>query len=320
MTHYRLPHTLETTDGAKRQVGIEIEFAGLDGPSVAKTVAAALGGDVKENSAHKYVVADTRLGDKTVELDTRFVHAADPEEETAIGQTGRKLLGDLAQAVVPYELVTNPMDIDHLAQIDVVIDALRKAGARGTTDNPIYAFGVHLNPQAVSLYPHYLLRVMQSFVLLNDWVRSVARTDPTRRLMAWAQPYEDDYVKLILNPDYRPDLKTLISDYLTLQSGRNYDLDMLPLFSEADEELMKRLAGDMMSSARPAFHYRLPDCRISEPGWTTANDWNLWVAVEDLAEDEDRILTAIETYLRTGVLNPTGDPASTTRHAEDRSG
>jgi hypothetical protein len=40
---------------------------------------------------------------------------------------------------------------------------------------------------------------------------------------------------------------------------------------------------------RPTFHYRLPDCRIDEPGWRPSVDWNRWVAVERLAEDPERL-------------------------------
>ena len=36
-------------------------------------------------------------------------------------------------------------------------------------------------------------------------------------------------------------------------------------------------------SGRPAFHYRLPDCKINVPGWSVATAWNQWVFVERLA-------------------------------------
>ena len=31
-------------------------------------------------------------------------------------------------------------------------------------------------------------------------------------------------------------------------------------------------------NGRPTFHYRLPDARLSDPGWSIAPDWNRWVA------------------------------------------
>jgi hypothetical protein len=36
---------------------------------------------------------------------------------------------------------------------------------------------------------------------------------------------------------------------------------------------------------RPAFHYRLPDCRVNVPGWSAADAWNHWVYIEKLAAD-----------------------------------
>ena len=42
-------------------------------------------------------------------------------------------------------------------------------------------------------------------------------------------------------------------------------------------------------SARPTFHYRLPNCRVDEPDWRIAHEWNAWVTVEALAADEDAL-------------------------------
>ncbi|HEX8527051.1 amidoligase family protein, partial [Allosphingosinicella sp.] len=48
---------------------------------------------------------------------------------------------------------------------------------------------------------------------------------------------------------------------------------------------------------RPTFHYRMPDARVSDPGWSIAPDWNRWVAVERLAVDRDRLNRVGEAYL-----------------------
>ena len=48
---------------------------------------------------------------------------------------------------------------------------------------------------------------------------------------------------------------------------------------------------------RPTFHYRLPDARLSDPGWSIAPDWNRWVAVERVADDRDRLDALGRAYL-----------------------
>ncbi|OBX33760.1 putative amidoligase enzyme [Halomonas elongata] len=40
----------------------------------------------------------------------------------------------------------------------------------------------------------------------------------------------------MLDPDYQPDLRTLIDDYLEYNPTRNRELDLLPLFAYLDPE------------------------------------------------------------------------------------
>ncbi|MEC9104016.1 MAG: amidoligase family protein, partial [Pseudomonadota bacterium] len=44
--------------------------------------------------------------------------------------------------------------------------------------------------------------------------------------------------------------------------------------------------GDDSTSARPAFHFRLPDCRIDEADWSLRGEWLRWLLVEEIAADE----------------------------------
>ena len=47
---------------------------------------------------------------------------------------------------------------------------------------------------------------------------------------------------------------------------------------------------------RPAFHYRLPDCKVNQAGWTAAGAWNRWVYVETLAADEALLAELIDAW------------------------
>lgn len=48
---------------------------------------------------------------------------------------------------------------------------------------------------------------------------------------------------------------------------------------------MSQVEDPHLVKARPAYHYRLPNCLIDEPDWRLAREWNTWVAVERLAAD-----------------------------------
>ena len=57
---------------------------------------------------------------------------------------------------------------------------------------------------------------------------------------------------------------------------------------------LRRTVNDERVKARPTFHYRLPDCRVNEPGWSVADAWNRWVYVESLAADTDLLAELID--------------------------
>jgi hypothetical protein len=82
----------------------------------------------------------------------------------------------------------------------------------------------------------------------------------------------------------------LIDDYLDASPSRNRELDMLPLFAHLDHDRVRARLPYEKISARPTFHYRLPDSRVDDPAWTIAADWNRWVEVERLACDPARLV------------------------------
>jgi hypothetical protein len=121
--------------------------------------------------------------------------------------------------------------------------------------------------------------------------------DATRHFLGFADPFPPDYVRRLVTPDYLPDLSTFVEDYLGANPTRNRDLDMLPMLAQIDEERVRARLPNEKINKRPAFHYRLPDARISDPGWSIAPDWNRWVAVERLAFDRDRLEALGRAYL-----------------------
>jgi hypothetical protein len=64
-----------------------------------------------------------------------------------------------------------------------------------------------------------------------------------------------------------------------------------------DADRVRSVLPNEKINARPTFHYRLPDARVSDPGWSIAPDWNRWVAVERVAADRGRLERLGRAYL-----------------------
>lgn len=293
------PPVLENQEGRPRGVGIEIEFIGPKAEAVARALAERFGGMVQEVDPHAYAVQDTPLGSFTVELDTRYAH---PKKSPAtglgpFGKTVATLIGSAASLVLPCELVTGPIPIERLHEIDDIIEVLRRLGAKGTQDGVFYAFGLHFNPELPRLDAPTVATYLKAFLLLNAWLRREADPDTTRDLLGFADPFPATYVRQVVDPAYWPDLPTLIDDYLAANPTRNRDCDFLPLFLHLDPPRVRGVLPEEKIGARPTLHYRLPDARVSDPGWSIASDWNRWVRVERLAADRNEVDRLGQTFL-----------------------
>lgn len=299
---FHRPPLFANEEGRMRTVGVEVEFLGPTAAEAAQALARALGGAVVERDPHAFEVRGSRLGDISVELDNRFVHP-DRVESTlprVLGSLGPRLaalLGTATKFLVPCEMVTGPIPLDRLHEVDPVLDILRALGAKGTQDGPLYAFGLHFNPEAPRRDAVTIAAFLKAFVLLNAWLRREVAPDTTRHLLGFADPFPHDYARRLVRPDYWPPLDAFIDDYLGANPTRNRDLDLLPLLLHLDGERVRAVLPNEKIRGRPTFHYRLPDARVSDPGWSIAPDWNRWVAVERLACDRDRLETLGLAYL-----------------------
>jgi Putative amidoligase enzyme len=292
------PPIMTAADGRMRTIGVEIEFAGPTAEETARAIAAELGGQILEEDPHAFRIKDTKIGDISVELDSRFLH---PEKKrTLLGGILPRMaawFGSAASLVIPCELVTAPVPIDRLHEVEDLIPILRGIGAKGTQDAPVYAFGLHFNPEIPRQDAETAAAFLKSFVLLDGWLRRQVAPDATRHLLGFADPFPPDYVRMLVSPDYWPDLTTFIADYLHANPTRNRDLDMLPLLLHLDEARVRAALPNEKINGRPTFHYRLPDARVSDPGWRIAPDWNRWVAVERLAADRALLNSVGESFL-----------------------
>ncbi len=287
------PPIMRTAAGDMRRVGVEIEYIGVDARSSATLVQKLYGGNIVTVNPHRYSIVDTRFGDFGVELDMQYAHveATADAEDIPPGKLQeaeamlRETFGDLSQVVVPVEVVGPPMDWQDLGALDDLVGRLRIAGARGTDQSVLYAFGLQLNPELPALDATTILRYLQAYIAISPDLHTAIGVDFTRRILPYVDQFPDPYVRLVLDPKYAPDLDTLIDDYLAHNDTRNRELDMLPLFAFLDDARVRAKLDDPLIKSRPTFHYRLPNCRIADPDWGVLTEWSRWLWVEKLAED-----------------------------------
>ncbi len=305
---YTLPPRLHNAQGDERKVGFEIEFSGLKIDRIAAILVELYGGEIEAVTPYKYKIRESAHGTFGVELDFRFLKeellkeelaslGIDDGEELKIVRQIEELIATLSETVVPYEIATPPILISRLGVLDALEERLRQAGALGTDASLVYAFGLHINPEVPSFDVEVLLRYFRAFLILYEWLVYINKTDILRRITPYIRPFEKAYVAMVLQEDYRPDLEHFIDDYLIFNPTRNRPLDMLPLFKFIDSARVTRVLDDPRISARPTFHYRLPDCRIDREVHNLAHAWNGWVEVEKLAEDSTLLERYAQQYL-----------------------
>jgi hypothetical protein len=266
------------SDGKDRRVGVEVEFAGLTEAAAAEIIQNAWGGSIAAETPHDITVRNTALGDVKIELDVHL-------REKAGSFIADKLL-NWSRAVVPVEIVTQPLTPEQLERIDPLIDTLVAAGAEGTQGGIFYGFGLHLNPEVASEDIAGVLPVVRAYALLEDWLRASDPIDPSRRLLPFVDPWPRSLMDLLAKEGADWRLDDLLRNYAELSPTRNRGLDLLPLLEHLrPEALHAAMPEDSLKGGRPAFHYRLPEARLGAKGWSVAYEWNRWVLIERVAAD-----------------------------------
>ena len=302
--NFKQPPVTKNQEGHERSVGFEFEFTGVEMADAANMIVDLYGGKVEQISGYEFKVNDTDFGTFSLELDASlFLNKKYEGVLKSVGLDVEKLqnkakledtLREMASAVVPFEIITPPVPLSKLDALNKLVDRLREWKAKGTGSSFFYAFGLHLNPEVPELTAESLIRHLRAYVMLDAWIRQDADIDISRKLTPYINEYEMKYIRHILQTEYKPDLETLIRDYFEFDNSRNRPLDMLPVFRFLREELTEELLDEKLTSARPTFHYRLPNCSIQDEDWSLAEEWNRWWLVERLADDEQ----ALNQYAR----------------------
>jgi len=285
------PARRDTAGGPERRVGVEIELIGLDVDTAARVVADVLPGELDVRSAYDVRIRGGAHGDWRVELDYRYLKQKGDERARtgADEEWTESLLREGVRLLVPVEVISPPLPLSALDRAQSVVEALRRVGARGTSQALHHAFGLHLNIELPSTDAACITRYLKAFLCLYDWLARRCGVDLTRRLTGFIEAFPRAYVRRVVVPEYEPDRTRLIDDYLEANPTRNRALDLLPLFAELDEPRVRAAVDDDRVQPRPALHYRLPNSEVDDPNWGVDVAWNDWLVVEWLAAQPERL-------------------------------
>jgi hypothetical protein len=305
------PPVRTNAQGQARRVGVELEFGGVDIPTAAQVVLEAVGGKMVEENPYRICIEGTEWGDFEVEFDARVLSegrfqkvferfgidakAISLGEQSLEDQVGQWLESAIA-LVLPYEVISPPMLLEDFDRVEVIREGLRQRQAKGTFDTLHYAFGTHLNPEAPARNLESILRHLKAFLLLYPRLREEGNVDPTRSMSPFIKPFPPEYQRLVLDPTYHPGWERFLGDYHAYNPDRNRPLDLYPLLAALQPDRMAAFDDLGKVSPRPTYHYRLPNSRIDEPGWTVTEEWNRWVSVEALADDREALAEMIDAW------------------------
>ncbi len=299
----RLPPIQKSASGEARRIGVELEMNGLTLDRLSAEVARHFGLTVSTGGGrYERVLTGDPAGEWQVEFDFDLLKKLGREQRDAgtlageLGDSAEEALKWLAESLVPMELISPPLPMDRLGEVESLIKRLRDCGCKGTSDSLLNAFGMQFNPEVPDSDSTTITRYLKAFVCLYEWLYARADINLSRQVTNYIDPYPTDYCRRLVEVAYWPDQAALIDDYLRDNPTRNRALDMLPLFAFLDEPRVRAVVGDALVKARPTFHYRLPDCEIDRPEWNLSTAWNDWVEVERLAEDPDRLAGCCQAY------------------------
>ena len=292
-----LPPRVDKEDGTPRMVGFELEFSGISLNQAAQAVLSALGGELASESSAERIIQTSSFGEFIIELDWDFLKRK--ASGTDRGEEGSEWLEPLSQAaalLVPVEVVCPPVPLTDLSVLTPMVRGLREAGAIGTEESFIAAYGVHINTEIPRLDADTLFSYLRAFAILQWWLVDAHEVDATRKVSPYIDLYPQSYLRQVLCKS-ESTMDEIFDDYLEHNASRNRALDLLPMLAEIDGERVRKEVDDPKIKARPAFHYRLPNCHIERPDWSFARVWDPWCVVERLAGREDDLDALASEFL-----------------------
>jgi len=294
---FELPPQPCKENGDPRRVGFELEFSGIDLIQTVDTVERVLNAHISHKTEAEVELTSTEFGKFNIEIDWAYLKSkAAKESGPNEDRTWVDLLSRVAPLLVPIEVVCPPIAVTRLNELLPMVDALREAGAVGTEESFISAYGVHVNVELPDLTANTLGTYIRAYALLQWWIVDTHKIDIARRISPYIDLYSKAYLRQVLSHP-NADMDQIFDDYLEHNPSRNRGLDLLPLLATIDEKRVRSVVDDPRIKARPAFHYRLPDCRIEHSDWSLLVPYNSWLVVEKLANMPEAITELSAEFL-----------------------
>jgi hypothetical protein len=294
---FDLPPRLAKDDGCPRRAGFELEFSGITLDEALQAVQSALGGEKQSESSAERVLLVDGIGEFIIELDWDYlIRRASERPRGEEGSEWLEQLSQVAALLVPIEVVCPPIPVTELSVLNAMVSALRDTGAVGTDESLIAAYGVHINSEVPRLDADTLFSYLRAFAILQWWLVKAHAVDAMRKVSPYVDLYSETYLNQLLSRS-EPSMDEIFADYLLHNASRNRALDLLPVLSEIDSDRVQRAVDDPKVKARPALHYRLPNCEIEHPDWSLADSWNTWCVVERLAVRKEDLDALADSFL-----------------------
>jgi hypothetical protein len=287
-----------------RHIGFELEFSNIDIEKILEILEKEFNFEINRINNYFYKL-HSKYGDFILELDFELLtkqkltkNAKEFFKITGIDiDKIENFIGKLSKDIVPYEISTPPLPLNKIEIVESIVEVLGQNEAKGTTYKIYYAFGLHINVEVISLEVKSLLSYLRAYVILQDFINKDAKVNLARKITPFIDNFKNDYIKYILNKNYNPTIEEFILDYIKFNPTRNRSLDMLPILGFIDEKIVKKLLPDEKIKPRPAFHYRLSNSDIGDENWKVSDEWNRWILVENLANDEGSITQLSTEYV-----------------------
>ncbi|WP_027179558.1 amidoligase family protein [Maridesulfovibrio bastinii] len=310
MNRFLKPADFLNSSNEPRRAGFEIEFGNISARDTAKALQKKMGGEINEISPFKMILEKSSIGNIKIERDAdillsakhrTFFEKINPEiNHSSILKEIEGGIDKLSSFIVPCEIVTDPLLFEDFIKLDEIVALLTELNVQGTQDSILNAYGLHINPSTPDLTSKTMISYIQAFLLIEEWLIEKSDIDPTRRYLTnFIDPFPQDYCDITLNSDYTPENEQLIADYMQYNPTRNRALDFLPVLCEIDKDLVFEKLNPVEKNlvhSRPAFHYRLPNCKIGDSDWKIADEWNRWWFVEMLASDDNLRMELIKKW------------------------
>lgn len=289
-----LPELFFNNKDEPRHVGIEIEYSNLSLEKSAKLISEIFGGNLEKITKYELKLKDTKYGDFKFELDAQLLQKMQTDNlfdklSNIIGSVSHSIddiVDKTSKRFVPFEIATPPIPIKDLKEADKLVESLRLNGALGTTHSLYYAFGVHFNIEPPSQNIEDVLRLFKSFLIIQKWIELQSEVDIARKVSPYINDFPKEYIKKIIDLDYKPTKEEFLQDYIKYNPTRNRILDMLPQLAFWDEKEVRKHLPKEKINPRPTYHYRLPNSKVNLFRWNLSQEFQLWVIVEILANNE----------------------------------